>query len=61
MTMIKVYTGLTKGFREGFSLGYQGDIKVRRTAQNLKLHVGNETILWKKVMKEIKDFFCGSI
>ena len=41
------------GFRNGFSIGYEGEMLVKRTAPNLKLNVGNETILWNKVMKEV--------
>ena len=43
------------GFENGFSLGYTGKEDVRRFAPNLKLRVGNETILWNKVMKEVKE------
>ena len=46
---------LVKGFKSGFELGYCGkkhDIQCR--APNLKLRVGNETILWNKIMKEVK-------
>ena len=41
---------LVNGFREGFTLGYQGrrDIKIR--SPNLKFHVGDEIELWNKVM-----------
>ena len=46
---------LVKGFTEGFSIGYQGNKKVRLTDPNLKFRgVGNETVLWNKVMKEVK-------
>ena len=30
-------------------------MKVRRTSPNLKLRIGNETILWNKMMKEVKE------
>ena len=43
-----------QGFRNGFSIGYQRECEVELTAPNLKLRVGNETILWNKVMKEVK-------
>ena len=43
------------GFSEGFDIGYDGPKDVTKTAQNLKLHVGDETILWNKVMKEVKE------
>ena len=46
---------LINGFRNGFSIGYDSDKCVHRTAPNLKLEVGNETILWNKVMKEVKE------
>ena len=46
---------LTKGFKEGFDIGFRGDITgLKRTAPNLKLRVGNLTVLWNKVMKEVK-------
>ena len=43
-----------QGFKQGFSLGYCHDKKVQLTAPNLKLRIGNPTILWNKVMKEVK-------
>ena len=43
------------GFTNGFSLGYSGNENVQRTAPNLKLRIGNPTILWNKVMKEVKN------
>ena len=45
---------LVDGFTNGFSIGYGGDMNVRKFSPNLKLRVGNETILWNKVMKEVK-------
>ena len=46
---------VVQGFQQGFDIGYRGPINnIRRFAPNLKLHVGNETILWNKVMKEVK-------
>ena len=46
---------LIDGFRHGFDIGLKGKIKgVRCDAPNLKLRVGNETILWNKIMKEVK-------
>ena len=45
---------LIQGFTHGFDLGYEGDTKVRRTAHNLKFTIGNETIMWNKVMKEVQ-------
>ena len=46
---------LYKSFKEGFDLGYQGDMDAKITSQNLKLAgIGDETDLWNKVMKEVK-------
>ena len=43
------------GFKHGFSLEYAGDPFVQIRAPNLKFRgVGNKTILWNKVMKEVK-------
>ena len=46
---------LIQGFKEGFDLGYQGPHNIKKTPPNLKLQVGNEKILWNKVMKEVKE------
>ena len=46
---------LVDGFRCGFDLGYAGPCDVKMTSHNLKLRVGNETILWNKIMKEVKN------
>ena len=46
---------IVRGFKDGFDLGYRGDFNVTKTSPNLKLRVGNETILWNKVMKEVKE------
>ena len=40
------------GFTDGFSIGYQGPENVQITAPNRG--VGNEVVLWNKVMKEVK-------
>ena len=45
---------LTQSFREGFNLGYRGPMDIQKNSRNLKLCVGNETILWNKIMKEVK-------
>ena len=46
---------LVDGFRNGFSMHYQGKVsKCRRTAPNLKLRVGNKVELWNKVMNEVE-------
>ena len=47
---------LVKGFKEGFSLGYQGSFQIKMESPNLKIQlgVGSELELWNKVMKEVK-------
>ena len=46
---------LVKNFEEGFPLGYEGPTDVKLTSKNLKFRgVGDKTVLWKKVMKEVK-------
>ena len=47
---------LIDGFKNGFSIGYAGNKDVKITSPNLKFReVGNPTILWNKVMKEVKE------
>ena len=51
---------LVNGFRNGFSLEYYGKRNVVRTAENLKLRVGNPIELWNKVMLEVgKGCYAG--
>ena len=45
---------IVDGFTNGFSLQYQGDKLVKRTAPNLPLHIGTKFDVWEKVMKEIQ-------
>lgn len=45
---------LYRGFTQGFSLGYQGPQKRRTFARNHRLRAGNKTILWNKLMTEVK-------
>ena len=46
---------LVSGFKEGFSLEYNGPEKVRINAPNLKFRgVGDEVVLWNKIMKEVR-------
>ena len=45
---------LVSGFSQGFDIGYRGNKNIRQRSQNLKIRVGNPTILWNKIMKEIK-------
>ena len=42
------------GFRNCFSIGYDGETSVQQTVPNLVLHVGSKVQLWNKVMKEVK-------
>ena len=47
---------LIDGFKNGFSLGYEGPEDVQIKSPNLKFRgVGNNLILWNKVMKEVKE------
>ena len=47
---------LVDGFRNGFELGYEGSEQVKISSPNLKFRdIGNPTILWNKVMKEVKE------
>ena len=45
---------LINGFKNGFDLGYRGETKVQMRAPNLPFIIGNETMLWNKVMNEVK-------
>ena len=46
---------LVDGFKNGFDLGYRGPENIKQRAPNLKFTVGNKTVLWNKVMKEVKE------
>ena len=46
---------VVNGFRYGFPLRYLGNQQPKRLAPNLKLCVGSKTILWNKIMKEVKE------
>ena len=46
---------LISGFRNGFDLGYRGPQNVRLKSPNLKFVIGDETELWNKVMKEVRE------
>ena len=45
---------MSTGFERGFDLGYEGPTERRSTSRNLPFTVGNKTILWNKLMKEVK-------
>ena len=45
---------IVKGFREGFSLGYEGNKEVEKTAPNLPFRIGSPMEMWNKVMKEVQ-------
>ena len=46
---------LINGFKNGFSIGYEGPQDVKITSPNLKFReIGNKIDLWNKVMKEVK-------
>ena len=47
---------VVNGFKNGFDLGYRGGRSgVKCLAPNLKICVGSPTILWNKIMKEVKN------
>ena len=47
---------LIDGFKNGFSIGYEGNSDVKITAPNLKFReIGSPVELWNKVMKEVKE------
>ena len=46
---------LIEGFSKGFKIEYHGPKNVKMRLRNLRLNgVGNKTILWNKIMKEVK-------
>ena len=45
---------LINGFRYGFSLEYEGNRHVKRTASNLKFRIGTPAEMWSKIMKEVE-------
>ena len=45
---------LITGFRNGFSIQYDGPKKVKKNSPNLPLTVGSEVEIWNKVIKEVK-------
>ena len=46
---------LVDGFRNGFDIGYQGPEHRQDTARNIPFTVGNQDILWEKIMTEVKE------
>ena len=45
---------LIEGFTNGFSIGYEGPMNIKRNAPNLRLRVRSEVELWNKMMKEVQ-------
>ena len=47
---------LIKGFKDGFDMGYRGPLIRRDYSNNIPFTpgVGDETEMWKKVMKEVE-------
>ena len=45
---------LVRGFKEGFSLCYEGPINRRDQSKNLPIRVGSKEDIWQKVMKEVE-------
>ena len=51
---------ILSGFKNGFDLGYRGPWCRKDLSDNLPLRVGNKTILWNKMMEEVKVYrFAG--
>lgn len=46
---------IVEGFKNGFSIGYQGPQNRRSFSRNHKLKVGTEIDLWNKVINEVKE------
>lgn len=46
---------LVDGFRNGFTIGYRGSLTRRDISPNHKLHCGNKTTLWNKLIKEVQQ------
>ena len=46
---------LIQGFSCGFNLHYERKKDVKIFSNNLRLQVGSKTILWSKVMKEVRE------
>ena len=45
---------LKQGFSEGFDIGYKGPLNRQSTARNIPLKVGTKTVLWNKLIKEVR-------
>ena len=45
---------LEHGFRHGFDIGYEGPQVRQSTANNIPFTVGDECIMWNKIMKEVE-------
>ena len=45
---------LKQGFLNGFDIGYQGPFIRKSESHNLPFSIGNSTILWNKLMKEVQ-------
>ena len=45
---------IVNGFQNGFNLEYTGNRKLQLTSPNLRFLIGNETVLWNKVMAEVQ-------
>ena len=45
---------LEEGFKLGFDIGYQGPEIRQSCSDNIPLKIGSKTLLWNKLMKEVK-------
>ena len=45
---------LENGFKNGFDIGYEGPQERQSLSDNIPFTIGNKTILWNKLMKEVE-------
>ena len=50
----RLMTEIITGFSQGFDIGYRGPMERQNQSQNLPFHIGDELILWNKIMKEVE-------
>ena len=47
-------TELVQGFSQGFDIGYRGPTRRQSTSRNIPFSIGNEVVMWNKIMKEVR-------
>ena len=50
----KLTQTIVNGFRHGFDLGYRGREDIQMSSPNLRFSIGNDKIVWEKMMKEVE-------